>query len=45
MLLNSTKAYEIWGGIPAKRIGYNTRGMDEDGISTYEIRSVETIVK
>lgn len=33
VLLNSIGPYEIWGGIPAKRISYNFKAMAEDGIN------------
>ena len=33
----STGAYEIWGGVPAKRIGYNIRAINEDGLTLEDV--------
>jgi serine O-acetyltransferase len=38
VLLNSTGQYEIWGGIPAKKIGYNEQGLAEDGLSIKDLK-------
>lgn len=41
VLNQSTGAYEIWGGVPAKRIGYNLHGIKEDGLTVEEIKKWE----
>lgn len=38
VVTHSVGAYEIWGGIPAKRIGYNLHALEEDGLKIEEIK-------